>query len=462
MAEYFYGITDKGKRRNSNEDTFAIEETGGGEWLIACVVDGVGGYEGGEIAAEIAREVLLKQLQDITEPDITKRLRNAVAAANAAIMQEKKSSDLKEMACVLTCVLAHVKSNKCWYAHVGDTRFYLCRDRSLVKISKDHSAVGFLEETGRLSEEDAMRHPKRNEINKALGFEEGIGELPGYIETGASPFLPGDLLLLCSDGLSDMLASSTILAILMQHKNLGDAAQVLVDAANEAGGNDNITVLLLANNKEPKLQVAFMPAEKKIAQGKSSLNISEVPSIRETIRTRRSHKRLTFLLSLLSLALLLTLVVSLFKNSKEAKKTNAVVKNIPGKKKDELLLHFLSAINDSTNSYTLGNNLNIAEPVLINTDSFHLKGNGFIISADSTYAGVAFIVGKSAKEIILDSLVFQNFDVALLLQKNNVTLRHVRFINCRVPVQYELSFPDTNISGRFTDTIFLFNSTHKK
>ncbi|MBC7534592.1 MAG: serine/threonine-protein phosphatase [Ferruginibacter sp.] len=462
MAEYFFGITDKGKRRDSNEDTFAVQEIDGGEWLIACVVDGVGGYEGGEIAAGIAREVLLHQLQDIAAQDVIKMLKQAVAAANMAIMQEKKSSDLKEMACVLTCVLAHVNSNKCWYAHVGDTRLYLCRDRSLVKISKDHSAVGFLEETGRLSEEDAMRHPKRNEINKALGFEEAIGELPDYIETGASPFLPGDLLLLCSDGLSDMIASATILSILINHKNLGDAAQMLIDAANEAGGNDNVTVVLLANSKEPKPQVAFLPVEKKIATGKSTPNTSQGSSIEQTIKIKRSHKRLTALLSLLSLALVLALVVSLFKNSIEAKKNNNALKMIPGKKKDDLLLHFMSAINDSTHAYTLGISLKIAAPVFITKDSFHLKGNGLVISADSNYKGAAFIVGNTAKEIVLDSLIFQNFDVALRLQKNNVTLRHIRFINCRVPVQYELSFPDTIISGRFTDTFFLSNSTYKK
>ncbi len=93
------------------------------------------------------------------------------------------------MACVLTCVVAHIKNNKFYYAHVGDTRLYLLRDHSLVKISKDHSVVGFLEESGRLSEEDAMRHPRRNEINKALGFEEDIDA--DLIETGESPFLTG-------------------------------------------------------------------------------------------------------------------------------------------------------------------------------------------------------------------------------------------------------------------------------
>ena len=118
------------------------------------------------------------------------------------------------MACVLTLVLADVEENKFYYAHVGDTRLYLLRDNSLVKVSNDHSFVGFLEDNGRLTEEAAMRHPKRNEINKALGFDEEQLLQPDYIETAESPFLPSDILLLCSDGLSDMINQKTITSIL--------------------------------------------------------------------------------------------------------------------------------------------------------------------------------------------------------------------------------------------------------
>ena len=104
------------------------------------------------------------------------------------------------MACVLTLAVVDIEKNKFYYAHVGDTRLYLFRDNTLVKVSKDHSFVGFLEESGRLTEEAAMQHPKRNEINKALGLGVKFSASDDYIETGESPFLPGDLLLLCSDG----------------------------------------------------------------------------------------------------------------------------------------------------------------------------------------------------------------------------------------------------------------------
>ncbi len=244
MAEYFYGITDKGKRRTKNEDTFFAHETADQRFIVASVIDGVGGYTGGDVAAGIARSVIIKNLESVSE-DIIDALRDAIVAANVEINEEKKEEPgIDQMACVLTCVVADVKNNKCWYAHVGDTRIYLFRDHSLVKISRDHSVVGFLEESGRLSEEEAMRHPRRNEINKALGFEEDISVMEDFIETGESPFLPGDVLLLCSDGLTDMINSGTITQVLNTKKNLAAKAKALVNAANEAGGNDNITAVL--------------------------------------------------------------------------------------------------------------------------------------------------------------------------------------------------------------------------
>ncbi len=175
MAEYFYGITDKGKRREKNEDTFFAREIPGTQLLIAGVIDGVGGYQGGDIAAEIARSVILEKSGNHFRRNVIESLRQAIIAANVKINEAKKEeAGNDQMACVLTCVVVDKKNNICWFAHVGDTRIYLLRDHSLVKLSNDHSVVGFLEESGRLSEDEAMRHPRRNEINKALGFEKNI------------------------------------------------------------------------------------------------------------------------------------------------------------------------------------------------------------------------------------------------------------------------------------------------
>ena len=146
MAEYFYGITDKGKRREKNEDTFFTIEIPGTQLFAAGVIDGVGGYQGGDIAADIARSVILESLETISCDAVIESLRQAIITANIKINESKKEETANEqMACVLTCVVADKKSNICWYAHVGDTRIYLMRDHSLVKLSKDHSVVGFLE-----------------------------------------------------------------------------------------------------------------------------------------------------------------------------------------------------------------------------------------------------------------------------------------------------------------------------
>ncbi|MEO6253253.1 MAG: protein phosphatase 2C domain-containing protein [Ferruginibacter sp.] len=464
MAEYFFGITDKGKRREKNEDTFIVQEVSSKDLLLACVIDGVGGYNGGEVAAEIARSVILEHVQNLSG-DIIETLQLAVIAANEKIQQQRSTEEgTANMACVLTCVIADIKNNKLYYSHVGDTRLYLLRDASLVKISSDHSAVGFLEESGRLSEDDAMRHPRRNEVNKALGFETEIAEADDYIETGESPFLPGDIILVCSDGLSDMISSGTITSILHKNKTLKEKAKCLVDAANEAGGNDNITAVLVENNKQPKKQVALKPADKK--NGINGLYaVQNTTTARQPVSiARNKHKGIIIFLTLLSLALLTALAVSLFQQRARLKKTAAIAKPPQAKPKDEKLLQLISHANDTGKVYAMsaGGSFLMGESISINKDSFHLRGNGTHIIAGTNYKGPAFIIGSTAKHIVLDSLVFENFDAALIIQKNNIVFRNVRFINCRMPVQYAVTIPDSTISGRFKDSVFITIQSLKK
>jgi serine/threonine protein phosphatase PrpC len=463
MAEYFYGITDKGKRREKNEDTFFAREIINKRFLVACVIDGVGGYKGGDIAAGIARSVIMKNLETLSE-NVIDALRQAIIAANSKINQEKKAASKNErMACVLTCVVADIKNNKCWYAHVGDTRIYLLRDYSLVKISKDHSAVGFLEESGRLSEEEAMRHPRRNEIHKALGFEEDISMPEDFIETGESPFLSGDLLLLCSDGLTDMISSGTILSVLTTKKSLAAKAKALVDAANDAGGNDNITAVLVENNNWPKQKPEPVPVERKKDTITFTVATNEAAPVHDIAPSKNNGRsRMTFLF-LLSLAILAVFLTVAFQKNNKPTVTNAIPVQT-AKKKNEQLVQLISHVNDSSKIYALPTKRTIPEitgPIVINKDSFHLMGNGVILRADSLYRGPALVINSTARHIILDSLVLENFDVGIVLKKNNITLRNVRFINCRVPVEYLLSFQDSVISGKFKDSIFITQSKLK-
>ncbi len=261
MAEHFIGLTDTGRVRKNNEDTFIAERIQQGPFVLACVIDGVGGYAHGEVAAAIARQSILDYF---TEPagDSASRLQTALLAANDRIFAEKqRNRAYSRMACVLTLALVDTENNQFLYAHIGDTRLYLLRDESLIKITKDHSFVGFLEDTGRLSEPAAMRHPKRNEIDKALGFVQYIEKPDEYIETGQSPFLPGDLLLLCSDGLTDLVPAPDITAIVTGSGLLSERGGALIAAANEKGGHDNITVVLVCHDKPARPLQATRPAD---------------------------------------------------------------------------------------------------------------------------------------------------------------------------------------------------------
>jgi PPM family protein phosphatase len=459
MSEHFYGITDKGKRRERNEDTFFAREILNKRFIAAGVIDGVGGYKGGNIAAGIARSVIMKKLETVSE-DVIEALREAVITANTKINKAKKTNGKNErMACVLTCIVADIKNNKCWYAHVGDTRVYLLRDQSLVKISKDHSAVGFLEESGRLSEEEAMRHPRRNEINKALGFEEDISTPEDFIETGESPFLPGDLLLLCSDGLTDMIGSGAITQVLTDKKSLASKAKTLVDAANEAGGNDNITAVLIENNNWPKQRPEPVPVERKKGEA-VSVAIKE-PDLQPGVLPAKQHRQspIAFVILLL-MGLAAVIITGAFqRNNKLIANRSSNIE--AGSKSNEPLIQLMSTNNDLSKGYVFPAKNSIPEltaPLIISKDSFYINGNGARITAGIGYRGPAMIINSTAKHIVLDSLVFENFEVGIVVQKNNVTFRNVRFVNCRTPVQYMVAVPDSIITGRLKDSIFINQS----
>ncbi|MET3114365.1 serine/threonine protein phosphatase PrpC [Pedobacter sp. CG_S7] len=258
-----FGQTDIGRVRDNNEDAFVAEELLHSGFILGCVIDGVGGYEGGEVAAAMTMDCIKTNLFSVTADDVIPRMVGTLKLANDEIYNRKQlDTSLEKMACVLTLVLADVENNKFYYAHVGDTRLYLLRDKVLVKITQDHSFVGFLEDSGRLSESEAMSHPKRNEVNQALGFSSTASLKDDFIETGESPFLPGDTLLMCSDGLTDRIDKDQLTVILTQYTSLRAATAALVDAANDAGGHDNITVVLLKNNTKPLIHEAAKPLSK--------------------------------------------------------------------------------------------------------------------------------------------------------------------------------------------------------
>ena len=234
------GSTDTGPLRKRNEDRYWIDAARG----IFLVVDGMGGHAAGEFAAQTALEAIRDSL---TQPaPAAARVRGAIAAANNRIFAlSRERVELAGMACVLT--LAVVEEGRITIGHVGDSRLYLIRNGSMRKLTSDHSPVGEREDAGELSEAEAMRHPRRNEVFRDVGSRLHGPHDEDFIEIRQCPFHSDAALLLCSDGLTDQLRSEHIRRIVQEYD--GDPTRVvreLVKAANRAGGTDNVTALFVA------------------------------------------------------------------------------------------------------------------------------------------------------------------------------------------------------------------------
>ena len=235
------GKTDVGLRRHENQDTFAVEQ--GEKLLIAVVCDGMGGAEGGQIASSVAVETFMKEMRALIRADMTaEQLRElasfCVAKANTAVYQ-RALQDPAYQGMGTTLVSAVAEEKYAIVCNIGDSRAYLIRDGEITRITHDHSVVQTLVENGNITAEEARTHPNRNLITRALGVSANI--VPEYnrceIETG-------DILLLCTDGLTNMVADDDIAQVLREVPFF-DATSILVDRALQAGGQDNITVLLM-------------------------------------------------------------------------------------------------------------------------------------------------------------------------------------------------------------------------
>jgi PPM family protein phosphatase len=230
--------------RKNNEDRVYCD----GDRGFFLVVDGVGGQAAGERAAGIAETRIRRRLERQTgTPE--ERIREAITVANNEILDVARSNpEYQGMACVLTVVL--VEEGNATVGHVGDSRLYKIRGDGIRKITHDHSPVGEREDSGELSEADAMKHPRRNEVYRDVGSQEHAPDDPGFIEVRRIPFEPDCALLLCSDGLSDQVASAEILRLL--RRNAADPQQAvrdLIEAANTAGGKDNVSIVMVAGEQ---------------------------------------------------------------------------------------------------------------------------------------------------------------------------------------------------------------------
>ena len=238
------GLTNPGLQREVNEDRFHVDVARG----VFAVVDGVGGQAAGGRAADVALTMLRTRLERETGP-VSDRIRESITIANNEIHRLAAGrTEWQGMACVLTVAL--VQDGHAVIGHVGDTRLYKLRHDRIEKITRDHSPIGEREDANELSEADAMRHPRRNEVYRDVGSEHHEPFDPEFIDVEHVAFEPDAALLLCSDGLTDLVASADIKRIVKRLAGDPDAVvRALVAAANTAGGKDNVTAVYVEGER---------------------------------------------------------------------------------------------------------------------------------------------------------------------------------------------------------------------
>ena len=222
--------TDTGRQRRDNEDSSYARPP------VFVVADGMGGAQAGEVASRIAIEAFARGLPDSGSPE--ERLAARAREANTRI-HELSRAEHERAGMGTTLTAAYLDDAHLSIAHVGDSRAYLFRDGALTRLTQDHSLVDELVRRGKLTEEQAAEHPQRSIITRALGPEPTVD-----VDTWTYAVRDGDVVLLCSDGLTSMISEERIAETLASAPTLDRAAQQLIDDANEAGGRDNITVVL--------------------------------------------------------------------------------------------------------------------------------------------------------------------------------------------------------------------------
>lgn len=234
-----FSKTDRGRVRTDNQDAyFAGKITDDAVFAVVC--DGMGGANAGNVASELAvrhiSEYVIRSYRDgMNMTDTEKTLKNAIVSANISLYDKAvNNAELAGMG--TTTVAAFVKDGAAVIAHVGDSRIYLVNEE-IKQLTRDHSVVQSLIESGKITPEDAKVHPRKNVITRALGAEENVA-----VDSDCLNLSNGDTLLLCSDGLTNFLDDKDILTV-FQNNDISAVAERLVEEANKNGGGDNITVV---------------------------------------------------------------------------------------------------------------------------------------------------------------------------------------------------------------------------
>lgn len=238
----YVSATDKGKVRKNNEDFHAVLSVG--DSTVFVVADGMGGHAVGEVASrtavEFALSTLPKQLEKAKSvKQIENVLSDTIEKANVRVyLQSLDNKDYRGMGTTLT--LAVLRDWRLYISHIGDCRTYLLHGSNFERLTVDHTLVQELVDMGSISEKEAQSHPKRHVLVRSLGVNEYMAP-----DTYSYDISPGDLIVMCTDGLYGCVEEKEIKRIIKRHKNLNTCAQQLINAANEGGGTDNITVILI-------------------------------------------------------------------------------------------------------------------------------------------------------------------------------------------------------------------------
>lgn len=244
MMYQFHAKTDPGRCRENNEDSVAFDD----QALVAVLADGMGGYNAGEIASGMATAFIKAELSRwLSEAganaqirDIRRAMEICVDNANIAIYNSANANP-SFAGMGTTLVLGVIKDGRLLVGHIGDSRCYRIRQGRMEQITKDHSLLQEQMDAGLITQEQAAGSPIKNLVTRALGVEQGV-----MLEVNEFSIEPGDVYLMCSDGLSDMVSDEVIVRIAFEDLRLEPLAEHLILAANESGGRDNISVLLVA------------------------------------------------------------------------------------------------------------------------------------------------------------------------------------------------------------------------
>lgn len=237
-------ISDKGMVREMNQDCYYISHQDS-KYNLYILADGMGGYNGGEVASKLAVDSVKKYIEEnidkieLNKETLPELIQNSMEYANTVVHKKSKTDiNLSEMGTTLEVCLIY--NNKVYIGHIGDSRVYRIRKNIIRKLTTDHSYVEKLVKDGTITREEACHHPKKNMLVKALGCEDFIE--PDVLLKG---FLKGDILLICSDGLTNLLSDKEIYETITN--NLDNAAKILIQRANIKGGYDNITAVVIEN-----------------------------------------------------------------------------------------------------------------------------------------------------------------------------------------------------------------------